>query len=206
MPAAGGAAARCVDAVVTIDGRQVLGPVSLVVGPGERWALLGPNGAGKSTLVKILVGLVSPSAGSARVLGFSFRELAARRHMGYLPELFRYPPWLSAAEVLDFHARLLGVPFVTDERDALLARVGLDGRGHDRVRTFSKGMQQRLGLAVALVGDPELVFLDEPTSAMDPIGRHDVAQILQQLKEDGVTVFLTATSCPTWRSSATAWR
>lgn len=166
--------------------------INLTVNQGEIFGLLGPNGAGKSTLVKMLVGLVSPSAGSARVLGFSFQELAPRRQMGYLPELFRYPPWLKAREVLDFHARLLGVAQRRDERDALLERVGLAEHGSKRVRTFSKGMQQRLGLAVALVGRPALIFLDEPTSALDPIGRYEVAQILHDLKRQGSTVFLNS--------------
>jgi ABC-2 type transport system ATP-binding protein len=166
--------------------------IHLSVNQGEIYGLLGPNGAGKSTLVKMLVGLVSPSAGSARVLGFPFHELALRRQTGYLPELFRYPPWLKAREVLDFHAGLLGVAQSRDERDALLARVGLDGQGPLRVRTFSKGMQQRLGLAVALVGKPALVFLDEPTSALDPIGRYEVGQLLRELKAQGTTVFLNS--------------
>lgn len=166
--------------------------ISLSVGQGEIFGLLGPNGAGKSTLVKMLVGLVNPSAGSARVLGFSFKELAPRRQMGYLPELFRYPPWLTAAEVLDFHGRLLEAEMSADERDQLLERVGLAGRGRERVRTFSKGMQQRLGLAVALVGRPALVLLDEPTSALDPIGRYEVSQILRDLRQEGTTVFLNS--------------
>lgn len=166
--------------------------ISLSVNQGEIFGLLGPNGAGKSTLVKMLVGLVNPSAGSARVLGFPYRELAPRRQMGYLPELFRYPPWLKAREVLQFHAQLLGKPIHPDERDALLDRVGLSGRGADRVRTFSKGMQQRLGLAVALVGRPAMVLLDEPTSALDPIGRYEVSQLLRQLKAEGTTVFLNS--------------
>jgi ABC-2 type transport system ATP-binding protein len=166
--------------------------INLSVDQGEIFGLLGPNGAGKSTLVKMLVGLVHPSAGSARVLGFSFREMAPRRHLGYLPELFRYPPWLKAGEVLSFHARLLGIDLSDAEREALLERVGLGGRTGDRVRTFSKGMQQRLGLAVALVGRPWLVFLDEPTSALDPIGRYEVGQLLLDLKKSGTTVFLNS--------------
>lgn len=174
------------------NGQVACDKISLTVTQGEIFGLLGPNGAGKSTLVKMLVGLVYPSAGSARVLGFSFKELAPRRQVGYLPELFRYPPWLKAQEVLDFHARLLGASMSHDERDALLERVGLGEKGRDRVRTFSKGMQQRLGLAVALVGHPALVFLDEPTSALDPIGRHEVGQLLRELKQGGTTIFLNS--------------
>lgn len=166
--------------------------VHLAVNQGEIFGLLGPNGAGKSTLVKMLVGLVYPSAGSARVLGFPLRELAPRRRIGYLPELFRYPPWLSAAEVLTFHAELLGVRLAAVERERLMARVGLDGRGQDQVRGFSKGMQQRLGLAVALVGNPDLVFLDEPTSALDPVGRFEVSRLMLELKAEGKTIFLNS--------------
>ncbi len=166
--------------------------INLTVNQGEIFGLLGPNGAGKSTLVKMLVGLTHPTAGSARVLGFSFRELAPRRRLGYLPELFRYPPWLKAQEVLDFHARLLRVPMSREERQGLLRRVGLEAHGGERVRRFSKGMQQRLGIAAALVGHPELVILDEPTSALDPIGRHEVSQLLRELKQAGVTVFLNS--------------
>lgn len=166
--------------------------VNLSVNQGEIFGLLGPNGAGKSTLVKMLVGLVNPSAGSARVFGLSFRELAARRHIGYLPELFRFPPWLTADEVLTYHQRLLKARVDAEERAQLLERVGLRGRETDRVRTFSKGLQQRLGLAVAMVGQPELIFLDEPTSALDPIGRHEVSQILAGLRDSGITIFLNS--------------
>lgn len=166
--------------------------VNLSVNQGEIFGLLGPNGAGKSTLVKMLVGLVNPSAGSARVFGLPFRELAARRHIGYLPELFRFPPWLTADEVLTYHQRLLKVCVDAEERAQLLEKVGLKGREGDRVRSFSKGLQQRLGLAVAMVGRPELIFLDEPTSALDPIGRHEVSQILADLRENGVTIFLNS--------------
>ncbi|MCY0878776.1 MAG: ABC transporter ATP-binding protein [Firmicutes bacterium] len=166
--------------------------VHLSVNEGEIFGLLGPNGAGKSTLVKMLVGLVNPSAGSARVLGFPLGHLGARRRIGYLPELFRYPPWLRANEVLDYHASLLGFRLAPEARDRLLARVGLSGRGRERVRSFSKGMQQRLGLAVALVGDPDLIFLDEPTSALDPLGRYEVSQLLLELRAEGRTVFLNS--------------
>ena len=173
-------------------GRVACNSISLSVDQGAIFGLLGPNGAGKSTLVKMLVGLVNPSAGSARVLGFSFRELEPRRHLGYLPELFRYQPWLTAEEVLIYHAGLLQKPLSSEARDALLARVGLEGRGRERVKSFSKGMQQRLGLAAALVGDPALIFLDEPTSALDPIGRYEVSRLLRELKAEGRTIFLNS--------------
>lgn len=164
--------------------------VNLSVQRGEIFGLLGPNGAGKSTLVKMLVGLVHPSAGGARVLGLSLSDLSYRRHMGYLPELFRYQPWLTAEEVLSFHARLLTTPWREEDSASLLARVGLKSRG--RLRSYSKGMQQRLGLAVALVGNPEIIFLDEPTSALDPIGRHQVSELLRALKAEGHTIFLNS--------------
>lgn len=166
--------------------------INLSVNEGEIYGLLGPNGAGKSTLVKMLVGLVTPSQGTARVLGFSFKDREFRQHIGYLPELFRYQPWLSADEVLAFHAGLLKKTVSSERRAELLARVGLSGRERDRVRTFSKGLQQRLGLAVAMVGDPKLIFLDEPTSALDPIGRFEVSQLLDSLRRDGVTIFLNS--------------
>lgn len=168
--------------------------VHLLVRPGEIFGLLGPNGAGKSTFVKLALGLVRPTAGSMFIFGRSVTDVASRRRIGYLPELFRYQPWLTAFEVVDLHARLLGLPRA--EREARAERalhdVGLHGRVRDRVHGFSKGMQQRLGLAVALVGDPDLLVLDEPTSAMDPVGRHDVGELLRALRASGKTVFLNS--------------
>jgi ABC-2 type transport system ATP-binding protein len=173
--------------------RVAVHDVSLTVRAEEIFGLLGPNGAGKSTFVKMLVGLIRPTAGQARLLGRPHDDPAVRAEVGYLPELFRYPPWLSAHEVLNFHRALLRLPAGTPrELDALLARVGLVDRGTQRVRTFSKGMQQRLGLAVALVGQPRVLFLDEPTSALDPLGRHQVHQLLTDLRREGVTVFLNS--------------
>jgi ABC-2 type transport system ATP-binding protein len=169
-----------------------LAGLDLDVGRGEVFGFLGPNGAGKTTAVKLLVGLIRPSAGEAMVLGAPLGDVEIRRRIGYLPEMFRYQPWLSAAEVLTYHADLLRLPrrarggLVRE----LLDRVGLAERADDRVARFSKGMQQRLGLAVALVGGPELVFLDEPTSALDPVGRHEVREIVRDLRAEGVTVFL----------------
>jgi ABC-2 type transport system ATP-binding protein len=166
----------------------------MTVPRGEVFGFLGPNGAGKTTGVKLLLGLVSPTSGEAWVLGRPVGDVAARRRIGYLPELFRYQPWLSAREVLGVHAELAGLPRATwvDEIDRVLRTVGLSGRDRDRVATYSKGMQQRLGLAVALLGTPDLVILDEPTSALDPVGRHDVRQIIHQLRERGTTVFLNS--------------
>lgn len=166
--------------------------VSFTVDRGEILGLLGPNGAGKTTVIKMLLGLVRPDAGEVRLLGRPGADPQARARVGYLPELFRYQPWLTAAEVLTLHTRLARLPVPADERHHCLATVGLADRAGDRVGGFSKGMQQRLGLAVALVARPELVILDEPTSALDPIGRADVRDLLLALKDRGVAVVLNS--------------
>ena len=176
----------------TYGHRTAVEDISLDVGGGEIVGLLGPNGAGKTTVIKMLLGLVRPDAGEATLLGVSTEDPAARARVGYLPELFRYQPWLRAAEVLQLHVRLSGVEVSdADQRDCL-ALVGLAERARDRVGGFSKGMQQRLGLAVALVARPELVILDEPTSALDPVGRVDVRDIVLALKGRGVAVLLNS--------------
>jgi ABC-2 type transport system ATP-binding protein len=166
--------------------------VSFTVGRGEIMGLLGPNGAGKTTVIKILLDLVRPDAGEVLLLGRPARDPRARTRVGYLPELFRYQPWLTAAEVVALHVRLAGATVPAEERRECLAVVGLADRAGDRVGGFSKGMQQRLGLAVALVARPELVILDEPTSALDPIGRADVRDLLLALKARGVAVLLNS--------------
>src|SRR5215469_11321102 len=142
--------------------------------------------------IELLLGLVRPSGGEAMVLGAPAGDLQTRRRIGYLPELFRFQSWLTAREVLVLHCRLrrLPRPRWAGAVDDALRIVGLSGRGDDRVGTFSKGMQQRLGLGVALLGEPELVVLDEPTSALDPVGRHDVRTIVRELRDRGTTVFL----------------
>jgi ABC-2 type transport system ATP-binding protein len=166
--------------------------LSMTVQRGEVFGFLGPNGAGKTTVVKLLLGLARPTGGEALVLGAPLGDREARRQIGYLPELFRYQPLLTAREVLRLHCRLLTLPKATWEQEArsALETVDLLDRGDDRVGTFSKGMQQRLGLGVALLGNPALVMLDEPTSALDPVGRHDVREIIRGLRERGSTVFL----------------
>jgi ABC-2 type transport system ATP-binding protein len=166
--------------------------VSFTVARGEVVGLLGPNGAGKTTAIKIMLGLVRPDVGEVLLLGRPAGDPQARKSVGYLPELFRYQPWLTAAEVLTLHTRLAGVAVSAQERQECLALVGLADRAGDRVGGFSKGMQQRLGLAVALVARPELVVLDEPTSALDPLGRADVRDLLQSLKARGVAVLLNS--------------
>ena len=174
-------------------GRQVaVEDVSLEVRRGEVVGLLGPNGAGKTTVIKMLLGLARPDAGEAMLLGRPAADPTARTRAGYLPELFRYQPWLSAAEVVTLHVRLSGLRVPERNQRECLSLVGLAERAGDRVGGFSKGMQQRLGLAVALVADPELVVLDEPTSALDPPGRVDVRDIVLGLKARGVAVLLNS--------------
>ena len=172
--------------------RPAVHDVSFEVGRGEVVGLLGPNGAGKTTVIKMLLGLVRPDAGEAMLLGRPAADPVARVRVGYLPELFRYQPWLSAAEVLELHVRLSGVDVPALEQRECLSLVGLAERAADRLGGFSKGMQQRLGLAVALAARPELVVLDEPTSALDPLGRADVRDIVLALKERGVAVLLNS--------------
>jgi ABC-2 type transport system ATP-binding protein len=166
--------------------------VSLHVDRGEVVGLLGPNGAGKTTVIKLLLGLVRPDAGEVMLLGRAAGDPRSRARVGYLPELFRYQPWLTAEEVLALHVRLAGVRIPVHEQRECLALVALTDRAGDRVGGFSKGMQQRLGLAVALVARPEFVVLDEPTSALDPLGRVDVRDLVLSLKERGVAVLLNS--------------
>ena len=166
----------------------------MTVPRGEVFGFLGPNGAGKTTAVKLLLGLLPPTSGEGFVLGRPLGDREARRRVGYLPELFRYQPWLSAREVLALHCELAGLPRGSwrDEIQSALEIVDLASRADDRVGTYSKGMQQRLGLGVALLGQPELVLLDEPTSALDPVGRHDIRQIINALRSRGTAVFLNS--------------
>ena len=167
-----------------------LAGVSLEVQPGEVVGLLGPNGAGKSTTMKVAAGLVRADAGDAVVGAAPAGSLDARRQVGYLGELFRFPDWMRLDEMLRFHQRLAGSRGGADERDRLLRLVGLGDAAvrARRVGTFSKGMQQRAGIAQALVGEPRLVLLDEPTSALDPQGRAEVRAVLHRLRERGVAV------------------
>jgi ABC-2 type transport system ATP-binding protein len=172
--------------------RTAVDDVSFTVRRGEVLGLLGPNGAGKTSVIKMLLGLVRPDAGEVLLLGRRASDPRSRAAVGYLPELFRYQPWLTAAEVLGLHVKLAGADVPPAERQECLALVGLGDRAGDRMGAFSKGMQQRLGLAVALVARPELVVLDEPTSALDPIGRVDVRDIVLSLKSRGVAVLLNS--------------
>ena len=180
--------------VKTFGRTTALDGIDLAVGRGELVGLLGPNGAGKTTAIKLLVGLARPTAGSGQVLGAPLGDRVTRARIGYLPELFRYQPWLHAREVLALHAELAHITARERRRvvsDAL-ERVGLADRADDPVSGFSKGMQQRLGLGVALLGDPDLILLDEPTSALDPVGRMDVRAIVRAARDRGATVILNS--------------
>jgi ABC-2 type transport system ATP-binding protein len=172
----------------------VLHDLTLEVAPGEIFGFLGPNGAGKTTTVKILMGLVQPTAGEARIFGIPAGDREARRRVGYLPENFRFHEWMTGAGLLTFHGRLAGLS-AHERRERIpevIERVGLAGRGGARIRTYSKGMTQRIGLAQAIFHRPELVLLDEPTSALDPVGRREVRDLIRSLREDGITVFLNS--------------
>jgi ABC-2 type transport system ATP-binding protein len=171
---------------------RALRGVDLTVGEGQLVGLLGPNGAGKSTLVKIAVGLVRPTRGEARVAGARAGSKPARAALGYLAELFRFPGWYTADEVLELHQRLAGSRGGAQERTRLLELVALDDARDRRVDGMSKGMAQRLGIAQALVGEPRLLLLDEPTSALDPVGRRTVRLLLEELRGRGVSVLLNS--------------
>jgi ABC-2 type transport system ATP-binding protein len=171
---------------------EALRGVDLEVGEGQLVGLLGPNGAGKSTLVKILVGLVRASDGMAEVGGARAGSHAARASLGYLAELFRFPGWYTANEVLELHQRLAGSMGGEAERTRLLELVVLDEAADRRVDGMSKGMQQRLGIAQALVGEPRILLLDEPTSALDPVGRRIVRELLEGLRGRGTSVLLNS--------------
>jgi len=168
--------------------------LTMRVDAGEVFGFLGPNGAGKTTAVKLLLGLTRPTRGRATVLGAPLGDRATRGRIGYLPELFRYQPWLHAREVLELHTRLIGGGVDRSRRaiDRILEEVGLADRADDLVGGFSKGMQQRLGLGVALLGAPPLIVLDEPTSALDPVGRADVRAIIRRARDAGSTIFLNS--------------
>ena len=168
--------------------------LTLQVGRGEVFGFLGPNGAGKTTSVKMLLGLIRPSAGEGCLLGQPLGQPEVRRQVGFLPEHFRFHDWLTAAEFLQLHADLYHMASA-DARQRipeLLVLVGLEEFTGKKLRTFSKGMLQRIGLAQALLNRPELVILDEPTSGLDPVGRRLVRDIIRDLRQQGTTVFLNS--------------
>lgn len=168
--------------------------LSLAVRRGEVFGFLGPNGAGKTTSLKMLLGLIEPTAGAGTVLGAPIGDRATRAKLGFLPEHFRFQDWLTGRELLHFHARLLELPgaLARSRTEKLLADVDLLDAANRPLRGYSKGMLQRVGLAAALLGEPELVFLDEPTSGLDPIGRLLVRDIIRSLRTRGVSVFLNS--------------
>lgn len=173
---------------------HALSDVSLDVSGGEIFALLGPNGAGKTTLIKILLSIVHPTKGSARLLGHPLGSSSIREKIGYLPENHRYPAFLTARQTLSFFGRLHGISDkgLRERSSRLLDIVGLTQWATTKIRKFSKGMLQRLGLAQALLNDPEVLFLDEPTDGVDPIGRKEIRDILRSLRAEGKTIFLNS--------------
>jgi ABC-2 type transport system ATP-binding protein len=168
--------------------------LTLSVEQGEVFGFLGPNGAGKTTAVKMMLGLVRPTAGEARLLGAARNDWRARRKVGFLPEHFRFHEWLRADEFLDVHGQLYGMPSAERKKriPELLKLVGLEQDARRRIGQFSKGMLQRVGLAQALLNRPQLLFLDEPTSGLDPLGRRLVRDIIRRQRDLGVTVFLNS--------------
>ncbi len=168
--------------------------IALRVHPGEIFGLLGPNGAGKSTLVKIIMTVIRPSRAEGSVLGRPVCQKSTLAEIGYLPENHRFPPYLTGRQTLEIYAAMAKVDRRTRRRRAgeLLDLVGMTQWAKTKIGTYSKGMQQRIGLAQALMNDPKLVVLDEPTDGLDPVGRRDTRQMLQQLRDQGRTVFLNS--------------
>jgi ABC-2 type transport system ATP-binding protein len=168
--------------------------LNLTVNAGEVFGFLGPNGAGKTTTMNVLLGYVNPTGGSAYLFDVNVREPIARQRIGYLPELTYYYKFLTAEELLRYYAKLFEIPRAETEKriDQLLKLVELEHARKRPIRTYSKGMQQRAGLAQALINNPELLLLDEPTSGLDPLGRMKVREIIQRLKNEGKTVFFSS--------------
>ena len=171
-----------------------LNQVTLSVDTGHIFGLLGPNGAGKTTLIKILLGILYPTSGMAKVFDQPINTIAVKEKIGYLPENHRYPEFLKGGEVLDYFARLSGVEKQRREanKKRLLKLVNMEKWQHTKLKKYSKGMLQRLGLAQAMMNDPDLLFLDEPTDGVDPIGRKEIRDILHRLQSEGKTIFLNS--------------
>ena len=174
--------------------KPALKELSLSVQAGEVFGFLGPNGAGKTTAINVLLGFIPPTRGTAYLFGIDVRQPIARRRIGYLPEMTYYYKFLTAEELLRFYARIFGIPHLeADQRiDALLKLVELEPARKRLIKTYSKGMQQRVGIAQALINDPDLLVLDEPTSGLDPLGRMKVREIIQRLRNEGKTVFFSS--------------
>ncbi len=168
--------------------------VTLTVKEGVIFGLLGPNGAGKTTLIKIVLGILFPTSGSAKLLEKPINDIPTKEILGYLPENHRYPDFLKGGEVLDYFARLSAVDKNRLEKNKaeLLKLVNLEKWGSTKIKKYSKGMQQRLGLAQAMMNDPDILFLDEPTDGVDPIGRKEIRDILLHFKDEGKTIFLNS--------------
>jgi ABC-2 type transport system ATP-binding protein len=175
-------------------GFRALDAVSLEVGRGTVFGLLGPNGAGKTTLIKILLGLVRGSGGQASLFGYDAGDARARRMVGYLPEAHRLPPYLTGRQILKLYGMMSGRDsgWLDARIPDWLERVGMTASADRKVRTYSKGMQQRVGLAQSMVHEPELVFLDEPTDGVDPVGRRVIREMVAEQKQKGVTVFINS--------------
>src|SRR6266403_1456622 len=173
--------------------KHALRPLDLKVEEGETFGFLGPNGAGKTTTLKILMGIVFPTSGEARILGHHFHDPEIKKQIGFLPEQPYFYDYLSAPELLDYYAQLSGVAKEQRRKRIpdLLARVGLPDVGKTQLRKFSKGMLQRVGIAQAIIHDPKIVFLDEPMSGLDPIGRREVRDLIQELHDEGKTIFFS---------------
>jgi len=173
--------------------KRGLHPLSLVVEEGEIFGFLGPNGAGKTTTLKMLMGLVFPTAGTARILGKSIDDPEVKAQIGFLPEQPYFYDYLTARELLDYYGQLSGVPGKERPKkiEVMLDRVGLRDAANVQLRKFSKGMLQRVGIAQAILHDPKVVFLDEPMSGLDPMGRREVRDVMEELKRAGKTVFFS---------------
>lgn len=173
--------------------RPALKNLSLCVERGETFGFLGPNGAGKTTTLKLLMGITFPSSGTAKILGRHFQDPEIKKKIGFLPEQPYFYDYLSAPELLDYYGRLSGVSAEERQRKipATLESVGLNDAGNTQLRKFSKGMLQRVGIAQAIIHDPEILFLDEPMSGLDPLGRHEVRELIQKLKDAGKTIFFS---------------
>ena len=173
---------------------RALNELTLNISPGIIYGLLGPNGAGKTTLIKILLGIVRPTLGNAKILGVDINDYSIRKKIGYLPENHKFPQFLTAEGVMKYFAELSGVEInnPNKEIDRLLALLNMTKWKGTKIKKFSKGMMQRLGLAQALINNPDLIFLDEPTDGVDPIGRKEIRDLLVRLKNEGKTIFLNS--------------
>ena len=173
---------------------QALTDLDLTVAPGTIFGLLGPNGAGKTTLVKLLLGITYPTVGSAKLLGQNINNYKIKSKVGYLPENHKYPPYLTGGEVMKFFGKLSGLDsrYLDKRIDELLDMMKLLKWKKTKVKAYSKGMMQRLGLAQAMINNPEVIFLDEPTDGVDPIGRKEIRDILLEFKKQSKTIFLNS--------------